>query len=153
MQRDGISATSARGNLLGEEVDSSLDGYKDFDVAAVGLGFHHFTDSERCLRRLGERVREGGVVLILDWLPSGGGHGHGHWHGHGGERDGEDEFRHMRHTIAHNGFDEEGMRALYQKAGLEEFAFVVMGKPVTLVMGEREVKKMPFLARGQAPKR
>jgi len=155
MQRDGISTDATVGNLLAEDVDPALDAYKEYDVAAVGLGFHHFSDSERCLRRLAQRVKEGGVVLILDWLPSGGGggHGHGHGHGHGGGKDGEDEFKHMRHTIAHNGFDEEGMRTLYQRAGFEGFKFVEMGESVTLVMGEREVKKMPFLARGQVSKK
>lgn len=149
MQRDGITADGVVGNLLAEDVDAALGAYKGYDVAAVGLGFHHFSDSERCLRRLADRVTEGGVVLILDWLPSsGGGHGHGHGHGEEGGKDGEDEFKHMRHTIAHNGFDEDGMRELYQRAGLSAFKFVEMAEPVTLVMAEREVKKMPFLARG-----
>ncbi|GAB7342238.1 hypothetical protein MBLNU457_g0482t2 [Dothideomycetes sp. NU457] len=104
MKHDGIAADAVVGNLLSEDVDSALDDYRGYDVAAVGLGFHHFEDSERCLRRLAGRVKEGGVVLILDWLPSAGG---GHGHGHGGGEEGEDEFKHMRHTIAHNGFDEE----------------------------------------------
>lgn len=52
--------------------------WRDFDIAAIGLGFHHFEEPERCLRRLVERVKKGtGVVLILDWLPSEGGYGHG----------------------------------------------------------------------------
>lgn len=149
MQRDEINATAVRGNLLVDTVDSSLDEHTGFDVAFVGLGFHHFSDSKKCLIRLRERVKAGGVVVILDWLPSDGGH-----HSHGHESEGkEDEFKHMRHTIAHNGFDEDMMGSLYQEAGLENFNFVVMGEPVRLVMGEKEVKKMPFLARGQAPQR
>lgn len=40
-----------------------------FDVAAVGLGFHHFDDPALAARRLAERLRTGGVLVILDFLP------------------------------------------------------------------------------------
>ena len=41
----------------------------DFDVAAVGLGFHHFDDPALAARRLAERLKTGGVLAILDFLP------------------------------------------------------------------------------------
>lgn len=43
----------------------------DFDVAAVGLGFHHFDDPALAARRLAARLKTGGVLVILDFLPHG----------------------------------------------------------------------------------
>lgn len=42
-----------------------------FDIAVVGLGFHHFDDPALAAQRLVERLRPGGVLLILDFLPHG----------------------------------------------------------------------------------
>lgn len=42
-----------------------------FDIAVVGLGFHHFDDPALAAKRLVERLRPGGVLLILDFLPHG----------------------------------------------------------------------------------
>lgn len=43
--------------------------FYDFDIAAVGLGFHHFDDPKLAARRLAERLKVGGVLMILDFLP------------------------------------------------------------------------------------
>lgn len=43
--------------------------FSDFDIAAVGLGFHHFDDPSLAARRLAERLKTGGVLMILDFLP------------------------------------------------------------------------------------
>jgi len=43
----------------------------NFDIAAVGLGFHHFDDPALAAKRLVERLRPGGVLLVLDFLPHG----------------------------------------------------------------------------------
>ena len=43
--------------------------FQNFDIAAVGLGFHHFDDPELAAQRLVERLRPGGVLFILDFLP------------------------------------------------------------------------------------
>lgn len=115
--------------------------WRDFDIAAIGSGFHHFEEPERCLRRLVERVKRGtGVVLILDWLPSEGGHGHveqegnhshhAHAHGHQYDHDSskieiskvkEDEWQAMQKTIKHHGFSEETMEKMFEAAGLVDF--------------------------------
>ncbi len=41
----------------------------DFDIAAVGLGFHHFDDPALAAKRLSERLKKGGVLMIVDFLP------------------------------------------------------------------------------------
>jgi SAM-dependent methyltransferase len=43
--------------------------FSNFDIAAVGLGFHHFDDPALAARRLAERLKTGGVLMILDFLP------------------------------------------------------------------------------------
>jgi len=42
--------------------------FSNFDVAAVGLGFHHFDDPSLAARRLAERLKTGGVLVILDFF-------------------------------------------------------------------------------------
>jgi SAM-dependent methyltransferase len=42
--------------------------FSGFDVAAVGLGFHHFDDPALAARRLGERLKTGGVLMIIDFF-------------------------------------------------------------------------------------
>ena len=55
----------------------------------------------------------------------------------------------MRHTIAHDGFDEEKMRSLFEEAGLRDFGFVELDEPLTLFFGGRSVEKTAFMARGR----
>ncbi|KAK1730160.1 S-adenosyl-L-methionine-dependent methyltransferase [Colletotrichum acutatum] len=84
---------------------ASDDGrFRDFDVAGVGLGFHHFEDPELSARRLVERLRPGGVFIILDFLP----------------HEKMDHALPAAHTVMHHGFSEERMRAIFEQAGAGE---------------------------------
>jgi len=148
MKDQGIANASAViGNFLSETATPSLEECHGFTVAAVGLGFHHFHNSALVLRRLAERVRPGGVVLILDWLPSNKDESGGH-KGHIAN-----EFEQMKHTIAHDGFDREMMRGLYEDAGMVDYDFVTMDEPVVLHLAKGKVEKIPFLSRGRVPAR
>jgi len=77
------AAVATQGNLLADEpyITDFATGEKhtdfatnpkfnDFDAAIVGLGFHHFQDWAGSLRKLGDRVKKGGVVGIVDLVPS-----------------------------------------------------------------------------------
>ncbi|EQB51618.1 hypothetical protein CGLO_08827 [Colletotrichum gloeosporioides Cg-14] len=87
-------------------------GFRDFDVAGVGLGFHHFADPEYSAKKLVERLRPGGVFIILDFLP------HEKMH-HGLP---------AAHTVMHHGFSEERMRAIFEQAGAgKDFAMQELG--------------------------
>lgn len=101
-----------------------------FDVAAVGLGFHHFDDPELAARRLAARLRPGGVLLILDFLPHG-----AMEHAHPATK-----------TVAHHGFSAERVRRIFEDAGvgggyaLEEIGDVSF-------RGHEDKRKL-FMARG-----
>ena len=82
--------------------------FHGFDIAAVGLGFHHFDDPEAAAERLVRRLRVGGRLLIVDFLP------------HQLPAVGHD----AAHTVTHHGFSEERIRALFEGAGAGgDFAF------------------------------
>ncbi|KAI1498383.1 S-adenosyl-L-methionine-dependent methyltransferase [Biscogniauxia marginata] len=84
-----------------------------FDLAAVGGGFHHFGDPGLAARRLAERLRPGGVLVVVDFVEHGGGH-----HSHGGA-----------HTVMHHGFSAERMREIFEDAGVGAgFGLEVMGR-------------------------
>ncbi|KJY01117.1 hypothetical protein TI39_contig302g00005 [Zymoseptoria brevis] len=56
----------------------------NFDIAVIGLGFHHFEHPDLAIKRLAERLKpETGVLVIVDFLPfEASGHHHHHHHGH-----------------------------------------------------------------------
>ncbi|KAF5846662.1 hypothetical protein GGP41_004740 [Bipolaris sorokiniana] len=108
-----LTITTAVGNLFDKSDlnPSSLDApeFRDFDLATVGFGFHHFEDVVYAAKQLKERLRPGGVLVINDFLEGGDvladedgkpvegspgnhavhhhGHGHGHKHEHGHKHD------------------------------------------------------------------
>ena len=193
MKETGIPVSAVVGNLLTATPSPPMveTEYTNFDIAAVGLGFHHFQDSQLTVQRLVERLKpKTGVLLILDWLPSdqdpnyqgppGGMMHHHHHHGHQGhQRHGhehkqddksneetqglqpesdkavndkpeeKDPFKAMRATIAHDGFNQEMMRKLYEDAGLADFGFATLEEPIELRMGGKGVVRTPFLSRGR----
>lgn len=90
--------SAAVGNLLEPEDPSPADfkgeDWFNFDLAVVGFGFHHFEDPTLAATRLAERLKPGGVLMIIDFLPheqiepdgdssAEAGPSHGHEHGHG----------------------------------------------------------------------
>ena len=138
-RNQGIVADEMRahvGNLIDPDaVPETLSGlaFHGFDVAAVGMGFHHFADPALAARRLAERLRTGGVLFIVDFLP------HAHPHGHG--QDGT--------TPMHMGFSEEAVSAIFATAGVgERFEHVVLGKGVVFSRDGREHQRSLFMARG-----
>ena len=95
------------------------------------------------MERLAERVVSGGVVLIVDFVL---------------EEDGEDGGKKRwipsaaDRTVRAHGFSEEGMRGLFERAGLTEVGYRVMDGTVTLRMGEGEgIERRVFLGRGTKP--
>lgn len=142
-----LTAHAVVGNLLDAKEPSpshlATPEYFDFDLVVVGLGFHHFSDIALATTRLVERLRPGGVFLILDFVthamdenPKSIEETYGH-----GEAD-----LPARHTVAHAGFSEDELKKYFEDAGLTDFGIVRMDEDVLL---KGQWKRRPFLARGR----
>ncbi|KAI7552983.1 structural maintenance of chromosomes 5 smc5, partial [Hortaea werneckii] len=104
-----------------------------FDLAVIGLGFHHFEDPGLAVQRLSERLRKGGVLVIVDFLPFG-----------SEERD----MGEMAKTIKHDGFTREGMERLFGDGGMGVVKFDVVGD-VTMELKKGTVVRKMFVARAE----
>ena len=62
---------AVRGDLLAP-ADGSLGdpAFYDFDLAVMSMALHHVDDPKAMVARLVERVKPGGTVVIIDWIPS-----------------------------------------------------------------------------------
>jgi len=63
-----------RGDLLNEKDPNPTaladpQRFFNFDVAACGLGFHHFDNPTFAARQIVGRLKPGGVFVLLDFLP------------------------------------------------------------------------------------
>lgn len=128
--KDHFDAHAVVGNLLDTDTPETLSDseYQNFDLAAVGLGFHHFKNVELAAQRLAGRLKSGGVLFIVDFLS------------HDTDFDGP-----AKHTIAHHGFDENKIKEVFEAAGLVDFGFMKMDEQVLI----REHARTAFLARGR----
>ena len=115
---------------------SALHGprFHDFDLACVGLGFHHFSDPDLAASRLVQRLRPGGVLFIVDFLQ------HESFSGN----------HPAMETVTHHGFSKDRVKAMFEQAGAgNKFAL----RSTTIEMdhgdGTVPVPRTIFFARGQ----
>ena len=127
------------GDLLADEVPAHLNTkeYQEFDLAVIGLGFHHFDNPVRAVQRLSERLKSGtGVLLIIDFLPF------------DDEQDTETTDP-WKGTVKTRGFARANIEKLYKLAGLEKFSFSLVDEPAILETKDGGTKKRSiFIARG-----
>ncbi|KAM0700460.1 hypothetical protein Q7P35_012181 [Cladosporium inversicolor] len=157
----GLSTEQAHavvGDLLGATVPPELSGpdFYNFDVAAIGLGFHHFEDPPLAVKRLAERLKaETGVLIIVDFLPfEHNSHSHSHSHGSGGHNQDQrtqptPPITNAQHTIKHHGFTSSGIQRLFAAAGLEDFAFDILPEPAVFEFEEGRKERTIFIAKGR----
>jgi SAM-dependent methyltransferase len=112
------SRQAFQGNLA-DPADASPAAFTDakffgFDVAGVGLGFHHFDKPDLASKRLAERLRPGGVLFIIDFVAH--------------KIDPKDA---AKRGIAHHGFSEEQIKKMFEDAGLTDFAYQELPEPIT----------------------
>lgn len=162
------------GNLLDPDDPSPADfngeDWFGFDLAVVCLGFHHFEDPAMAAARLARRLKPGGVLLIIDFMPHGdhegiepdsgdsaeGGpsHGHGLRHGPGGPnhehaKRSKEEFQKVMGTVAHSGFAKEDIQNLFEMSGVgKDFGFDVLKNNVVFRTNDRKITRQVFFARG-----
>jgi SAM-dependent methyltransferase len=145
------------GNLL-DPADPSPTAFKGeefwgFDLAVVGLGFHQINDTVLAATRLAERLRTGGVLLILDFVvdETAGGNGDGHQHdlgfwkkyGHGSGGGAATKRR------KHKGFGEVEIKEIFENAGVgKDFGFEVIAKGAVFETAGHSMTADVFMARG-----
>ena len=123
------------GDLLADEVPDHLNTaeYYDFDVAVIGLGFHHFENPVLAVERIAERLKPAnGVLLVIDFLPF----------------DQDEHGNEMSKTIKTSGFARSNMEKLYKIAKLDKFSFSVIDDPAVMELQEGTKKRTMFVARG-----
>ena len=137
----GFVAKATQANLLSkdEAVVQRMKGlysgaeYRDFDLAIVGLGFHHFEDLSNATRVLTERLKPGGTLAIVEF----------------GSHEMEIETDDIKKIVAHAGFGFGTVKKLFEEdGGLVDVDWVVMDGEISL--GGKGSRKV-FLARGRKP--
>lgn len=105
--------------------------FHNFDLVAVGFGFHHFEDLPTVTQRLVDRLKPGGVLMILDFFSH--------------DKD-EVINEESVNTIAHHGFTEGRVMELFEGAGLVDVRVLPFEEEVVM-MGH--ARRWPFMARGR----
>lgn len=121
------------GDLLADEVPEELKKpeYYEFDIAVIGLGFHHFENPVTAIQRLTERLKaDTGVLMIIDFLPF-------------------DTAEHGQaaHTIKHSGFTRANLEKLHRIARMQKFSFSIVDDPAVMELQEGTVKRTLFISR------
>ncbi|KAL6859429.1 S-adenosyl-L-methionine-dependent methyltransferase [Trichoderma novae-zelandiae] len=182
-QKSGISAKqmlAVQGSIPSIEMNPALaqEEFFDFDLIAISMALHHIEDRVGVLSGLYQRLRSGGVLVVVDLTPEAPSHDHSHNHDHSHSHD-QSHIHGRNHSHArshdhshghghehsaaeqtiskHGGFGPEDMKALMVKAGFVPGSFeykpYLDTTPVTsntLAQGSCENAKLKpfFIAKG-----
>ena len=133
------NSRAIEGNLLTDDelpVQLKEPKFYDFDIAAIGVGLHHFDNPAKAIGRLAERLRVGGVLLIVDFV----------------EEEGEQGKlpTGAEHTVRKHGFSEREMKEMMEGHGLTGFGWKEMPERLELKFQEdKPTSRKGFLARAQ----
>ncbi|KPI42277.1 uncharacterized protein AB675_9759 [Cyphellophora attinorum] len=143
-QREGLDiAHATQADLLSKDEDTmakttaSFSGpeHHDFDLAIVGLGFHHFEDLPHATKILADRLKPGGTLAIVDLM----------------SHEMEDNPTNIKKIVAHAGFGQETVKKLFEEAGgLVDVDWTPMEGEI-MIAGKNP--RRVFLARGRKPGR
>ena len=122
--------------------------FHGFDLAVVGLGFHQLNDSILAATKLAERLKIGGVLLIVDFptdeKASEQDHDGGFWRKHGHGSGGTTSKRGNQ-----NRFGEEGIKGIFESASAGmNFGFEVIVKDAVFDTEKHSMTSDVFMARG-----
>lgn len=153
-----------RGDFLARDTQPTVPPLSDeelsgFDLVATCMALHHFEDVESAVKRLADRVRPGGSILIIDWATppeeaaEKAHENHHHQHQQqqpSGDRKGVDDVippsHPAAHTISHGSFTEEQIHGLFKNASCIDSKFVEADR-LSTVPGSRTGKMQLFWAR------
>ena len=141
----GMSETqmhAVRGDLLAP-AGGPLGGsdFHNFDLVIMSMALHHVDNPEVTVRKLVERLKPGGTVVIIDWIPSarassqsGDIHGAGTDSGHS--------------TVSFDGFTKKQMDDFFTRAGCSDSDYVLAASP-SKVPPDPSGQKQMFFAKGK----
>ncbi|KAF5538557.1 hypothetical protein FMEXI_9328 [Fusarium mexicanum] len=105
------------GDLMDPEASSSPElgapEFNDFDLIVMCMALHHVQDYTAMIQKLSERLRPGGVLLIIDLVAS-------------SESDCPEATMAKdlsNHTMSKMGFTEMEVKTAFEKAGLEDWSW------------------------------
>ncbi|KPM35846.1 hypothetical protein AK830_g10720 [Neonectria ditissima] len=146
-QEEGYSPEQRRaitGDLLRPDATPSPElntpEFSGFDVIAMCMALHHVEDHTVMIQKLSERLCEGGVLIIVDWVTP----------AESGCPLADKAQEMSNHTITRLGFTEKDVKKDYDKAGLESWGWkwtLSRCKMPEEIGGEQQL----FIARGQKP--
>ena len=171
----GISSEKMKataGDLLADDpsTQSHISGpeFNGFDLAVISLALHHMDKPGFALQRIVERLKPGGVIVVLDWtdkpamkdgkpisdgpgIPKGDHHGHGHGHGHGHHHHGGDGEKKLEaeDTVVHQGFSKESLEPLLKEAKCDEVGYQLTDEPFRFGGRFDGQTREAFIARGR----
>ncbi|UNI18567.1 hypothetical protein JDV02_004827 [Purpureocillium takamizusanense] len=90
--------------------------FSGFDLAVMSLALHHVADVDAMVQRLADRLVDGGVLVIVDWMSE-----EASVEGWKKFVDADrDEDLPARQTVSRMGFSERPLRETFEKAGLKK---------------------------------
>ena len=157
--RSEIQMHAVRGDLLAPaEAPLESEDFYGFDLVIMSMALHHVDNPKAMVARLVERLRPGGTVVIIDWIPSEqasspgySGHSHKHFSDHeadsGKASDGDHKQHPVAHTISFDGFSKEQMQSMFTEAGCSGSDFVLAESPSQVPLDPTGQKQL-FFAKG-----
>ena len=151
---------AVHGDLIRPDVDPALlsDNLSNFDLVAICMALHHLENPAYAIKKLVERLRTGGILLVIDWAISSGAdqdqlngaqegsgrekddggmgsrhHDHGHGHDHGSQQ------YPAAHTVAHEGFAREQLVEAFEEAGCNRVDIVLHSKLSVVLGGQKQL--------------
>lgn len=119
----------------------------EFDLIIMSMALHHIDVPKLLIERLVERLNEGGVVVIIDWVLD--------QEDRETQQQGEGSHSLRRnvpqsaaHTVSHDGFSKEQMDTMLRSAGCKEVDYLVLDEPSKVPFGVGGQKQL-FFARGK----
>lgn len=140
-EKTGFSHKMAaqKGDLFADTASTELPGpeFFDYDIVVVSMALHHFNDPGKALKCLGDRLKKGGVCVIVDLVPE-----HSDMmHGISSE---------VAETVKTHGFSLERMKDLFTDAGLAaDFGYQVVDEPLVFHKEGKKIQKTIFVAKAQ----
>ncbi|VUC34041.1 unnamed protein product [Clonostachys rosea] len=110
---------AVHGDLITADTTASNDilstpEYDDFDLTVMSLALHHVENPAQMVSKLADRLSDGGVLLIIDWVsPS----------ESGCQPLLPPPDSEVQHTVSRMGFEEKEVRGYFEQAGLDSIGW------------------------------